>query len=409
MAGRPRWWVAGLSLFLLVVVGTVTWAAVRSDTYTADPDRSAAPTVAPALAARTLHRLEDAVVARDPGAAAALAADDDIATARLLSALVENARALHVRDFTLRYVDETGAVSSDGAWRAAVDATWQFTGFDRAPARAEVRFGFAQDGDRTVLVSIGGGDRRTPLWMTGPLQVRRTATTLVLATTAAEADRYAARAVAAVPVVRRVLNDWRPRLVVEVPGSVGALNLALAADPGTYDNIAAVTTSVDGTLAPDSPVHVFVNPEVFDRLRAAGAQVVMSHEATHVAADAARSVMPLWLLEGFADYVALRDVDLPITTTAGQIIAQVRRDGPPRALPGAAEFDTTTSHLGAAYESAWLVCRVLVERGGEPALVQLYREVDGGESLDAALDSQFHWTERQLTQAWQDRLADLAG
>ena len=39
--------------------------------------------------------------------------------------------------------------------------------------------------------------------------------------------------------------------------------------------------------------------------------------------------MPLWLLEGFADYVALRDVDLPIATTAGQIIEQVRRDGPP--------------------------------------------------------------------------------
>jgi hypothetical protein len=245
--------------------------------------------------------------------------------------------------------------------------------------------------------------------MAGPLQVRRTATTLVLATSAAEADRYAARALAAVPAVRRVLHDWRPRLVVEVPGSVGALDQALAADPGSYDNIAAVTTSVDGTLAPDSPVHVFVNPDVFDRLRSAGAQVVMSHEATHVAADAARSVMPLWLLEGFADYVALRDVDLPIATTAGQIIAQVRRDGPPRALPGAAEFDTTTSHLGAAYESAWLACRVLVDRGGERALLRLYRQVDDGASLAAALGSQFHWTERELTRAWQDRLADLAG
>ena len=37
----------------------------------------------------------------------------------------------------------------------------------------------------------------------------------------------------------------------------------------------------------------------------------MSHEAVHVATEAARSTMPLWLLEGFADYVALRDVDLP--------------------------------------------------------------------------------------------------
>src|SRR4029079_112572 len=113
----------------------------------------------------------------------------------------------------------------------------------------------------------------------------------------------------------------------------------------------------------DSPVHVFVNPEVFDMLRPTGAQVVLSHEAAHVATDAARSTVPPWLLEGFADYVALRDVDLPVTTSAAQIIRQVRRDGVPDALPGAAEFDTATTHLGATYESAWLACVLLAERG----------------------------------------------
>jgi hypothetical protein len=402
--------VAGLSLFLLVVVGTLTWVAVRPDTYTADPGpRTTTPSVGPALAARTVHDLEDAVVARDPEAAAALAPTGDAATARLLSAVVENAQDLHVRDFTLRYVDETGAMGVIGDWQAAVDVTWQFAGFDRAPARAEVRFGFVADGDRVALVSMGGGDRRTPLWLTGPLQVRRSRTTLVLATNRADADRYAARARAAVPVVRKVITDWRPRLVVEVPGSVGVLDRALAAEPGTYDNIAAVTTSVDGTLAPSSPIHVFVNPDVFNRLRPAGGQVVMSHEATHVATDAASSVLPLWLVEGFADYVALRDVELPITTTAGQIIEQVRRHGPPPELPGVGEFDTTASHLGAAYESAWLACRVLADRGGESALVRLYRQVDGGQALGRALASGFGWTEGQLTRSWRARLAHLAG
>ena len=77
-------------------------------------------------------------------------------------------------------------------------------------------------------------------------------------------------------------------------------------------------------------MHVFVNPEVFGSLRRTGAQVVMSHEATHVAAGAWDSRTPLWLLEGFADYVALRDVDLPVESSAAQIIAEVRRDGPPR-------------------------------------------------------------------------------
>jgi hypothetical protein len=231
---------------------------------------------------------------------------------------------------------------------------------------------------------------------------------VLVAGSAAQADGYARLAEAAVPVVRRVLPRWRPRLVVEVPASAAALDGALAADPGEYANIAAVTTTVDGSLAPDAPVHVFVNPEVLGRLRPQGAQVVMSHEAVHVATHAATSTLPLWLLEGFADYVALRDVDLPLTTTAGQVIREVRRHGPPDHLPGGPEFDTSTSHLGAAYESAWLACRLLAQRGGEAALVRLYQQVDRGRTLGAALGSTFGLTPRGLTRAWQRSLSDLA-
>ena len=50
----------------------------------------------------------------------------------------------------------------------------------------------------------------------------------------------------------------------------GGPRRTLAADPGTYANIAAVTASVDGTLTPTSPVHIFVNPEVFDDLEPVG-------------------------------------------------------------------------------------------------------------------------------------------
>jgi hypothetical protein len=211
-----------------------------------------------------------------------------------------------------------------------------------------------------------------------------------------------------VPVVLRVLPDWRPRLVVEVPASAAALDRTLAAEPGRYANIAAVTTTVDGSVTPEAPAHVFVNPDVFDRLEPQGAQVVMSHEAVHVATRAATSDVPLWLLEGFADYVALRDVDLPLTTTAGQIIEQVRRDGPPAHLPGGAEFDTSTTELGAAYESAWLACRLMVRLGGERALVRLYRLVDAGRGLPSALRATFGLTLGGLTRAWRRSLTDLA-
>ena len=177
---------------------------------------------------------------------------------------------------------------------------------------------------------------------------------------------------------------------------------------GTYDQIAAVTTSADGSTAPDSPVHIFVNPDVFGTLRPTGAQVVMSHEATHVATDAWDARMPLWLLEGFADYVALRDVDLPVSRSAAQIIAEVRKDGPPRHLPGAGEFGTRTPNLGATYESAWLICRLLAERGGEPALVSFYRAVDAGQSVGAALEASFGLSTAELTEEWRSLLSGLA-
>jgi hypothetical protein len=400
---------AGLSLSLLLVVGLVSWTVLDDDPYVAKVPHAAIGSVQPGLAAQTLHELEQAVDDRDESAARAQAPAGDERAAELLGAVVENARSLHVRDFTVRYVDEAGALSDDGAWEAAVDATWEFAGFDQAPARAEVLFRFVATGDKVALASIGGGDRRSPIWLSGPLQVRRTSTVLVMAAgSPAAADRYARRAGAAVPVVRRVLTAWRPQLVVEVPASAAGLDRALDAEPGEYANIAAVTSTVDGSLAPDAPVHVFVNPDVFARLKPQGAQVVMSHEAVHVATDAALSPMPLWLLEGFADYVALRDVDLPLSTTAGQIIKQVRRNGPPAALPGAAEFDTATPHLGAAYESAWLACGVLAEAGGEQALVHFYDEVSDGRPVPWALRSSFGLTLRELTRRWRARLSDLA-
>jgi hypothetical protein len=401
--------VAGLSLSLLLVAGLLAWGALDRQPYEATPPSAPAAEVRPTLAAQALRRFERAVAERDPGSARDLAPSGDARSGALLASVVDNARALRVRDFTLRYVDEQSALAPDGSWSAAVDATWAFAGFDDAPARAEVTVRFVDDGERVALTGVAGDEHRAPLWLSAPVQVRRTAGTLVLAAApAAQADAYARRAAAAVPVVRRVLPDWRPRLVVEVPASAAALDRALAADPGRYANIAAVTTTVDGSLDPDAPVHVFVNPDVFRRLEPRGAQVVMSHEAVHVATEAATSDTPLWLLEGFADYVALRDVDLPISTTAGQVIKQVRRHGPPDHLPGGAEFDTTTTQLGAAYESAWLACRLLARTGGERALVRLYRMVEGGRELAPSLRATFGLGPGGLTRAWRRSLSDLA-
>jgi hypothetical protein len=396
------------ALVAVIAVGIVVVLLTRPSQYVASPGGQDRPAAEPGEAARTLHALEQAVSARDTGAAVALATDDG--SADLLRAVVANADALGVEDFTLRYVDETSGVAADGSWTGAVDMTWRFAGFDRDPVREEVLVEFDGTGPGATVAGIGGGDRRTPLWLTAPLEVRRSADTLVaVAGTAQDADRYAAQAQVAVPAVRAVLPHWAGDLVVEVPADAADLDAMLAAEPGTYADIAAVSTSVDGTLTPTSPTHVFVNPDLYGGLGPVGEQVVMTHEATHIATDAPVTTgVPVWLLEGFADYVALRDTRLPMAKAAGQVIAQVRADGVPDALPGPDDFDPTATHLGASYEAAWLVCVVLADRAGEAALVRLYDDVSAGTAVARALRTDAGLDEAGLTRLWQDRLQQLA-
>ncbi len=396
------------TLGLLLAVGTAAALTYDGD-YTASPQGAVQPTARPAEAASALRDLEQAVVARDAERAATLGGASSGA-ADLLAAIVANAAALEVADFTLRYVDETSSVSADGSWSAAVDMSWRFDGFDAQPVREEVLVRFDRVGQSVGISAFGGGDRRTPLWLTGPLEVRRDPNTLVLvAGSRQEADLYARRARAAVPAVRAVVTDWPGALVVEVPANAAALDAMLAAEPGTYANVAAVSTSVDGTLTTGAATHVFVNPDVYNGLGEAGEQVVMTHEATHIATNApVTSGIPLWLLEGFADYVALRDTDLPISKTAGQILAQVRESGAPDTLPGSAEFDPLATHLGAAYEAAWVACLVVADIAGEDSLVRLYDDVSRGVSINSALRAHVGLDVSSVTSRWRQELERLA-
>ncbi len=396
----------GLSLFLAVVIGVVVWLTQHGSTYDAPLGGHQAPQADQAAATSLLDRLESAVRRHDAAAGSRLGASP--AARADLGGVVRNGRALHVADFTLRYVDTDGAVRKGGSWAADVDTMWRFAGFDRQIEHLEVRVRFARAGDDLRIAGIGGGDRRSPLWLAGPVQVRRSAQSMVLVDgSAARADAFAALARRAVPQVRRVLPRWSGGLVVEVPASQRGLDAALGADRGQYAGIAAVTTTVDGSRSRRSPSHVFVNPKVFEPLRPQGAQVVITHEATHVATAAATSKAPIWLVEGFADYVALNSQRLPVSTTAARIIAVVRRQGPPRRLPSSAEFAAGAEHLEARYESAWLACRLLAQDGGVRALVAFYRAMDGGAALGPELQRHFGLTPATFTKEWRHLLSDL--
>jgi hypothetical protein len=363
-------------------------------------------------AQRTLSDLVDALSSGD----AANAADAGVGDAKqTLQAMTANVAALKLTDLSMRFVDDDTVLGADDrdrygstAWAASVELTYRLSLWDQQPTRLETRVVFVPAKGGDLIAAIGGGDERTPLWVDGPVTPIVSGRAFVVAR-GPGGQRYIGLARQALVDVAKVLPAWRGKLVIEAPSSEAELDQALAATQDRYANIAAVTTTVDGSLVPGAPVHVFVNPRVFDSLGPRGSQVVFSHETTHVATNATFQDIPTWLLEGFADYVALAHSGIPVSTAASQILARIRKDGPPDHLPTTADLDPSATGLGATYEEAWLAARFISREYGERKLVAFYRNVGAGEKIADAFRTVLGTTEAAFVKRWRADLRDLAG
>ncbi len=404
---------------LCVVAALTGYAAVSGLEGAALPDRDRAQRISSGredAAAELLDRLAGDLVDGSPSDLRRLAAPGDAASLRQLREMRANVRRLRIADLTLRYLDEQAAQRpavaprlARRAWVGQVQVRWRLGGVERDGSEMAVDMTFLQTPRGAAFVSARGdhGDA-APLWLLEELSVRRTGASVVMATSTAGLRGYGRLAGRAVRDVRKVFPRWRGTLVVEVPAGQHELGRVLGVDGRSYRSIAAVTAAVDGSSAGDSPVHIFVNPPVFGPLGERGGQIVMSHEAAHVATGAATSAMAPWLLEGFADYVALADVDLPVQVTASQVIARTRADGVPRRLPGPRDFEADDADLGASYEAAWLACRLLAETYGEQRLIAFYRRADRDGEPGKAFSEVLGTSERAFTVQWRRYLREVS-
>ena len=419
-AGHPLRWVAGLVLCLgAVLLGYLALPDSEDAALApAQPPSAQPPTVAAVdRDVSTDALLVDLVAALTTGSksdARALGARGDQAAARELVEMRANVRRLGITDLSLASVDEpAGRHPSIGprrparSWEAHVQTRWRIDGYDDAASQMEVTMTFRETRVGAAFVSAREDFGSTvPLWILDELAVERSRDSLTMVA-GDTVGAYGELAEQAVVDVRKVLPAWREGLVVEVPGSERDLDRVLASDDGSYGAIAAVTTPVDGSLEDGAPVHIFVNPPVFGSLGEQGAQIVMTHEAAHVATAAATATLPTWLVEGFADYVALAHVDLPVEVTASQIIEQVSTDGVPDQLPRPADFESQNPGLGASYEAAWLACKLIGDRYGEARLIRFYERADRDSSTTAAFRQVLGTTHAEFTAQWRDYLATL--
>ncbi len=331
----------------------------------------------------------------------------------------DNLRRLPFAAFSYR-VRSTGAFPVADPDQVAVDAEldYELRGYDAAPVTAQAYLTMTRRDGRWYLSSQTGGEaagRHTAVqpWDQGPMAVVTGRDALVFGQASPAALRgYAGLADRAVPVVRAGWpGRWADRAIVEVPGSEADMAALIGAAPGAYQDIAAVTTAElrGGGTAPAD--RVIVNPQAFAGLSAFGRRVVLTHELTHVATrTATTSRTPLWLSEGFADWVGYGTVLSP-ARIAPELRGDLRRGDAGRllgALPSNADFAAGAPRLAEAYEGGWLACRMVAARWGKDKLVALYTAA-GREGADRALRDTLGTSAAEFTARWRSYVTEELG
>ncbi|MGW1888643.1 hypothetical protein ACWCP6_00060 [Streptomyces sp. NPDC002004] len=397
MAGRGRGaWVAAVCAALLGLSGGLVGC-----------DR-AAPGGAQVGVQRVLDRRADAVLHHDASAFRATGTDAGF-------------RALADVPLTSWTYRITGFHRSGARATVEADLRYRVTGYDRTPVSALRELDLRQRDGRWYVA----GDRPAPgapqqLWEQGPVTVVKGAHSLVLGVgqQRRRLGDFARLADHAVPAVRDAWGgDWSGHVVVLVPKSLEGMAGLLGAAPSAYRGIAAVTTGEagSGTRAPAD--RVVVNPDAYAVLGDLGKQVVLTHETTHVATrDLTTRATPLWLSEGYADWVGYRGTGRRPTQAAPELARAVTAGQVPADLPADRDFGFggDATRLAQAYEGGWLACRMIADNWGEAKLNAFYRTVGAhGKrpgAVEAALRDVLRTTPDRFTARWRAYLrTELSG
>lgn len=321
----------------------------------------------------------------------------------------DNLRELPLSSFGYRVLS-TGAfpVASPDEVAVHAELDYELRGYDAAPVVSQAYLTMTRRSGHWYVSSQTDGDssgRHTAVqpWDLGPLHVVTGRDSLVLGQGGAGALRgYAGLADRAAPVVRGAWpGRWADKAIVEVPGTEAGLAALIGAPAGAYQDIAAVTTAElrGGGSAPAD--RVIVNPQAFAGLSAFGRRVVLTHELTHVATrTATTAATPLWLSEGFADWVGYTGAGRTPRQIAPELGRDVTGGRAPRTLPANGDFAAGGTDLAQAYEGAWLACRMVAEQWGKDRLVALYRAA-GHESEDRALHDTLGTSVAAFTARWR--------
>lgn len=369
-----------------------------------------------------LERLASAIQDGDRSAYNAVIDPDSAGFQDAAKQVYDNLRALPVASLAMRYVsDETLPAErrrqlGGTAWLADVEVSWQLREYDQEPVRMTVPMTLVTRSGTTYVASYSdptGQTLRKPIWLLGRLRIAHGDRSLVVSTDPdADIGAYAQVVDKAIADVSTVWgSNWKRHVVLYLPGSQSQMEYILGVKQRTYGQIAAVTTAEAAQRVPGVPIRILVNPKLFARLTPQGRRIVLTHETTHVASNATASPVPMWLAEGFADYVAFSMVNVSVQSAANELFKAVRAGKGPTALPAPSAFAASSRQLTSAYESSWLACRMIADKYGRAKLVAFYRAVHMGDpvtGLRDAIRTRLGITQERFVADWRQYLQGLA-
>jgi hypothetical protein len=116
----------------------------------------------------------------------------------------------------------------------------------------------------------------------------------------------------------------------------------------------------------------------------------------------------MWVVEGFADWVAFDRVSRAAAPTRDLVLADVRRHGAPASFPADTDFRPDAAALDLAYGRSWLLCRFIADTWSGGQLVELYAKIDNGIPPSAAVPDVLEVDESTLLRRWQSWLVRAA-
>ncbi|MEV5512433.1 hypothetical protein AB0L50_05655 [Streptomyces flaveolus] len=315
----------------------------------------------------------------------------------------------------------TGLHRTGDTATADVDLSYRVEGYDRGALTTArtVRLSREEDGRWSVDSDRPAKQSGQQPWDQGPVRVVRGEHSLVLGVgqSTGSLRGYAELAERAVPAVSDAWDgDWARRIVVVVPESLEGMAGLLGSPASSYRGIAAVTTGETGGREHAPADRIIVNPDAYGLLGSLGKQVVLTHETTHVATRVhTTAATPLWLSEGYADWVGYRADGREPSQAAAELTRAVSEGRVPGGLPTDEDFGFTgeADELARAYEGGWLACRMIADQWGEDRLDAFYRAVGAHDgragAVEDALRDVLGTTQDAFTARWREYLREQLG